>query len=191
MSTGRLFAAEVDPAALMRGKQKTERTIRLEATVRASPAEVFRLWTTSEGVEEFFAPAAQIEPRSGGRYSIIFAPSKDPQGDSHGTNGAHILKFVPGDELAFEWITFAGDSLLGKNAPPYAVPEMRNVKPLPTWVELSFEVVDGQPNQTHLKFAHYGFGEGELWAQSYQWFGRAWKSVLDQLVAYCDKKKRS
>lgn len=75
--------------------------------------------------------------------------------------------------------------------PPYAAPEMRNVKPLPTWVELSFEVVDGQPNQTHLKFAHYGFGEGELWAQSYQWFGRAWKGVLDQLVAYCDKEKQS
>ena len=36
------------------------------------------------------------------------------------------------------------------------------------------------------KFAHYGFRDGELWAQSYQWFTRAWKGVLDQLTTYCE-----
>jgi uncharacterized protein YndB with AHSA1/START domain len=175
--------------ALMEGKVKTDRSIFLEATIHAPPSEVFRLWTSAEGVKKFFAPDARIGSGAGERYQIIFAPSKDPEGDSHGTKGAHILKFVPGKELAFEWITFAGDNLLGKNAPPYAAPSQRNVTPLPTWVEISFEAINGQPNQTHLKFAHYGFREGELWEQSYQWFTGAWKGVLDQLTNYCENQQ--
>jgi uncharacterized protein YndB with AHSA1/START domain len=152
----------------MQGKVKTDHTIFLEATIHAPPSKVFRLWTSAEGVKKFFAPDARIDAKTGGRYQIIFFPSKDPEGDSHGTKGAHVLKVVPDKELAFEWITFAGDNLLGNHAPPYAPPAQRNVTPLPTWVELSFEAVDGQPNQTHLKFAHYGFRDGEIWAQSYQ-----------------------
>lgn len=174
---------------LMAGKRKTDRTIFLEAMVAAPPTEVFRLWTSKEGVAEFFAPDARIDAKTGGRYEILFAPAKDPEGNSHGTKGARILKLVPDKELAFEWITFAGDELLGHNAPPYAPPEERNVRPLPTWVELSFEAVEGQPNATHLRFAHFGFRDGEKWEQSYRWFGRAWKGVLDQMVAYCQNRK--
>jgi uncharacterized protein YndB with AHSA1/START domain len=188
LASGQIDANENPPTnatPLMAGRIKTERSIFLEATVNAAPPEVFRLWTSAEGVKKFFAPDARIGSAPGDRYQIIFFPSKDPEGNSHGTKGARILKFVPGKELAFEWITFAGDDLLGKNAPPYAPPSQRNVTPLPTWVELSFEEIDRQPNQTHLSFAHYGFREGELWAQSYQWFTRAWKGVLDQLTNYC------
>ena len=144
-------------ANLMEGKQKTDRTIFLEATVDAPPAEVFRLWTSEDGIRKFFAPAARVEASVGGRYEIIFAPSKDPEGNSHGTKGARVLKLVPEKELAFEWITFAGDELLGRNAPPYAPATERNVRPLPTWVELTFESVAAQPKKTHVRFAHYGF----------------------------------
>ena len=157
--------------------------------VDAPPAEVYRLWTSADGVKKFFAPEARIDAKIGGRYQIIFFPSKDPEGESHGTKGARILDLVPNQKLVFEWITFAGDDALGKNAPPYAPPAERNLTPLPTWVELSFEPVAGKPNQTHLKFAHYGFREGEKWEQSYQWFRRAWKGVLDQLSEYCQKQK--
>jgi uncharacterized protein YndB with AHSA1/START domain len=175
--------------ALMKGKVKTDRTINLDLIVEASPAEVYRLWTSADGVKKFFAPEAKIDSKIGGRYQIIFFPSKDPEGESHGTKGARILDLVPDKKLVFEWITFAGDDALGKNAPPYAPPAERNLTPLPTWVELSFEPVTGQPNQTHLKFAHYGFREGEKWEQSYQWFKRAWKGVLDHLSEYCQKQK--
>lgn len=178
------------PTQLMEGKIKTHRTIFLEATIEASPAEVYRLWASADGVKKFFAPDARIDPTPGGRYQIIFFPSKDPEGNSHGTKGARVLRAVPEKEFAFEWISFAGDDLLGDHAPPYAPPAQRNTAPLPTWVELSFEPVNGQPNQTHLKFAHYGFREGALWGRSYQWFGRAWKGVLDQLAAYCQNQKR-
>jgi uncharacterized protein YndB with AHSA1/START domain len=175
--------------ALMKGKVKTDRTINLNMIVDAPSAEVYRLWTSADGVKKFFAPEARIDAKIGGRYQIIFFPSKDPEGESHGTKGARILDLVPNQKLVFEWITFAGDDALGKNAPPYAPPAERNLTPLPTWVELSFEPVADQPNQTHLKFAHYGFRDGEKWEQSYQWFRRAWKGVLDQLSEYCQKQK--
>jgi uncharacterized protein YndB with AHSA1/START domain len=119
----------------------------------------------------------------------MFSPSKDPEGISHGTKGARILKFAPASQLVFEWITFAGDELLGDHAPPYAPPPERNTKPLPTWVELNFDAIAGQPNRTHVRFAHYGFREGERWEKSYRWFGRAWKGVLDELTAYCAKQE--
>ena len=171
--------------ALMEGKVRTDRTVNLDAIVDAPPTEVYRLWTSADGVKKFFAPEAKIDARIGGRYQIIFFPSKDPEGESHGTKGARILDLIPNKKLIFEWITFAGDDLLGNKAPPYAPPAERNVTPLPTWVELSFEPVAGQPNQTHVKFAHYGFRNGARWEQSYQWFTRAWKGVLDQLSEYC------
>ena len=179
----------LNPLSLMQGKVKTDRTIFLEAMVAAPPAAVFKLWTSDDGIKKFFAPAARIDAKVGGRYHVIFAPAKDPEGDSHGTKGARILKLVPNKELAFEWITFAGDELLGKNAPPYAPPAERNLNPLPTWVELTFESVDGEPNKTHVRFAHYGFREGEKWESSFQWFTHAWKGVLNQLAAYCEDQK--
>jgi uncharacterized protein YndB with AHSA1/START domain len=176
-------------ANLMEGKQKTARTIFLEATVDAPPTEVFGLWTSEEGIKKFFAPAARIDVSVGGRYEIIFAPAKDPEGNSHGTKGARILKLVPGKELAFEWITFAGDELLGYNAPPYAPPAERNVRPLPTWVELTFEPVEARPGKTLVRFAHFGFRDGEKWERSFHWFERTWKGVLDELAAYCQNRK--
>lgn len=176
-------------ANLMQGKQKTDRTIFLNATVDAPPAEVFRLWTSEDGIRKFFAPAARVDASVGGNYQIIFAPARDPEGNSHGTKGARILKLVPDKELAFEWITFAGDELLGGNAPPSAPPAERNVRPLPTWVELSFDAVAGEPEKTHLRFAHYGFRDGEKWEKSFHWFERAWKGVLDELAAYCQNRK--
>ena len=174
-------------AALMQGKVKTSHTVNLDAIVDAPPAEVYRLWTSADGVRKFFAPEAKIDAKIGGRYQVIFFPAKDPEGESHGTKGARILDLVPNKRVIFEWITFAGDNLLGNHAPPYAPPSERNTTPLPTWVELSFEPVEGQPNQTHVRFTHYGFRDGEKWEQSYQWFSHAWKGVLDHLTEYCKK----
>lgn len=177
-----------DVPALMLGKLKTDRTITLDVRVNAAPAEVFRLWTTIQGVKQFFAPAARIDPRVGGEYTMIFAPKEDPNGDSHGTNGARILRFVPGRELAFEWIPFVSREIPGNEGPPLAPLTERNAQPLPTWVEIQFDEIPGAPAKTHLRFAHYGFREGAKWEQSYRWFSRLWKGVLDQLVAYCNRQ---
>lgn len=180
-----LGPAVAGAAGLMAGKSHTARTVRLEATVDCPPAEVYRLWTTSEGVKSFFAPDARIDARPGGRYQILFAPDRDPEGRSHGTTGARVLKLDPDREVAFEWITFAADTLLGNNAPPYAPPAMREQRPLPTWVEIRLDPVPGDPGRTRVRFSHSGFRDGPLWERSFRWFSRVWAHVLESLAGHC------
>lgn len=181
--TGSAWPAGSD---LMKGKERTGRTIELEVVVNAPPARVYELWTTENGIRRFFAPKASVGTRPGEEYTVYFAPDLDPQGLSHGTRGAHLLAMEPGRSLSFEWITFAGDTLLGVNGPPMASRDIRDVQPLPTWVEMQFEpVADG--TQTRIVFHHYGFQSGALWEQSYQWFGRAWKGVLENLRTQLEK----
>ncbi len=171
---------------LTAGKHDGGRTIRLERTVACTPDRTFALWSTDEGVRTFFAPSSRIGRGAGEEYTILFKPVDDPQGLSHGTKGARVLASVPGRFLAFEWITFAGDASLGRNAPPLAPPEVRNESPLPTWVEMDFlPAGDG----TRVAFRHYGFRDGELWTASQAWFARAWQGVLDQLAAECRREK--
>jgi len=173
---------------LMKDKTKTKHTIELEKIVNAPPAEVFKLWTSAEGVKKFFAPDAHIGTRPGEEYTILFFPKEDPEGLVHGTKGARILELEPDKKLAFEWVTFAGDNLKGRKAPPYAAPEIRNQFPLPTWVEMTFEELPGA--KTRIVFRHYGFQDGELWERSQAWFTRAWSMVLDQLAAMLEKSGR-
>jgi hypothetical protein len=40
-----------------------------------------------------------------------------------------------------------------------------------------------------MRFAHYGFRDGEKWNESYQWFARALKGVLGELAKYCTKQR--
>jgi uncharacterized protein YndB with AHSA1/START domain len=168
---------------LMAGKVRTDHTIRLEKTVDVPPDRAFEMWATEAGVRSFYAPAAHIDPRVGGRYEILFAPDKDPQGLSHGTTGARILKYEPGRSLWFEWIAFAADANLGANAPP-VVPRMeRDEKPLPTWVEIDLLPVDGRPGATRVRFAHHGFRTGGRWEESFAWFSKAWAGVLEAMAA--------
>jgi uncharacterized protein YndB with AHSA1/START domain len=173
-------------SSLFAGKSRTGRTIALEVTVDASADDVYRLWTTTEGVSKFFAPASRIGTREGDEYTILFAPAQDPQGLSHGTKGARILRLVPGKEIAFEWITFAGDGTLGVSGPPLAPRDVRDVSPLPTWVEISLKPLDGG-NKTAVQFRHYGFKDGALWEQSFAWFSRTWATVLENLKRHCER----
>jgi uncharacterized protein YndB with AHSA1/START domain len=173
--------------ALTQGKHDGERTIRLDQTVACAPERVFALWSTDEGVRTFFAPASRIGRGAGDEYTILFSPVDDPQGLSHGTKGARILAASPGRFIAFEWITFAGDASLGRNAPPIAPPQIRNESPLPTWVEI--DLVPAADAGTRVAFRHYGFREGELWSLSQAWFTRAWQRVLDGLASACAREK--
>lgn len=91
------------------------RAVRVEATVDAPVAEVWRLWTTSQGDEEFFAQQANIQLAIGGPYEIQF----DPKDETSGTKGLKILSCAPGEMISFQW-----------NAPT-EYPEVRNGG---TWV---------------------------------------------------------
>lgn len=170
------------PALHAPGKHDTGHTISLEADVTCTPKRAFELWSTSAGVESFFAPKAKIDSRVGGHYTVVFFPKDDPEGLTHGTAGAHVLLKKPNRLYAFEWVVFAGDQLKGSHAPPYAPATTRMPDPLPTWVELRFEPAT---TGTHVWFHHYGFGDGPLWAESQAWFTTAWSGVLTGMKNTC------
>src|ERR1700756_5794764 len=75
------------------------RAVRVEATVDAPVSEVWRLWTTSQGAEEFFAQQANIELAIGGPYEIQF----DPKDETSGTKGLKILSYMPEEMISFQW----------------------------------------------------------------------------------------
>ena len=100
------------------------RSIEMTVVAEMPPDEVFELWTTTSGANQFFAPAADIGIEVGDPYVIIFDPEGDPEGAHHGTKGARIRSLEPGKHIAFGW-TF----------PPFG-PEF-NSKPFPTWAEIT------------------------------------------------------
>lgn len=138
------------------------RMLRKEATVTASARDVWRAWTTTEGVKTFFAPEAHIEMRVGGPYEVYFDPSA-PEGQ-RGSEGCRVLSFLPGEMLSFSW-----------SAPP-KFPEIRNKH---TCVVVRFEDLGG--GRVRVRLCHHGWGEGEQWDQVYAYFDRAWSYVLGNL----------
>jgi uncharacterized protein YndB with AHSA1/START domain len=188
------LAAESGPSRLLEiagGKVDTRNTIVLSADVKCPPVESYRLWSTADGAKAFFAPDARVGDALGGEYTMIFFAADDPKGLTHGTAGARVLARDPGRFFAFEWVVFAGDTLKGDNAPPYAPEALRRPSPLPTWVELTFTPAPGDTpssSGTHVEFRHFGFGDSLLYRQSRTFFTRAWGGVLAQMKAHCEKQ---
>ncbi len=157
-----------------------DREIVTEKRVPGTPEEVFAFWITPAGIRQFFAPAAVIDARVGGEYTMIFAPEHDPEGRSHGTRGAKILELEPGRRLVFEWIPFTSTEVTGVPGPPALPPAERNVFPLATAVELTF-TADG-PDHTIVHLRHRGFRSGGKWDESHAYFSRVWPAVLESLA---------
>jgi uncharacterized protein YndB with AHSA1/START domain len=153
------------------GKKLTDRSIDLAVVVEAPPHRVYRLWTEPPLVNQWLAAESVIQQRAGAPYEIYFMKRSQAKGQRVGSAGAKGLRFEPGKRLAFEW-----------TMPPMA--EELNTDPLPTWVEVEFEAVGA--DRTLVKFHHLGFQRGGKWDQCYEYFVRAWGSVvlprLDQHV---------
>jgi len=136
------------------------RWIRVEATVKAPVAEVWRVFTTSKGAEEFFAQKANIRLAIGGPYEIQF----DPKNEQSGTKGLKVLSYAPAEMISFQW-----------NAPT-EYPEVRNGG---TWV-----VVQMRPegtDRTHVTVTHYGWKDGAEWDEAYVHFVRGWGDLINRL----------
>ena len=154
-------------------REKTGRAVVVETTVDASPAEVFRLWTTEAGTRSFFAPDGHVEARTGGRYEMIFNPAGDPEGARAGTKGALGVRFVTDRRLDFEWSVGV----------PTVSWELKDTD-FATWVEVTLEPLPGRPDATRVRLAHEGFRTGESWDTAYAYFQESWRKVLDRLTTY-------
>ena len=141
-----------------------------EADLDAAPAEIFRLFSTSEGVRILFAGAdARVDAKVGGDFCVMFLPSVDPTGDSIGTNGAKILEVLPDQKIVFEW-----------KCPPFA--KELNDGPL-SRVVATLRPLGDDGQRSHLTLRHEGFGEGAKWKTCRDYFDGNWKRIVDDLVS--------
>jgi uncharacterized protein YndB with AHSA1/START domain len=139
-------------------------------TIDAPVADVWRAWTTAEGIESFFAPkAARVEPVVGGAFELWFGVDF-PEG-TRGSEGCKFHSVKPMEQLVFEW-----------NAPP-TIPAIR---PLRTLVYLDFKPLPG--NRTELTLRNFGYGDGDDWAKTKAYFTNAWPAVMASLEKRFAKK---
>ncbi len=139
-----------------------ERALVKLATVPAPVDEVWKSWTTREGIRSFFAPDARIEARPGGAFEIHFNPYAKP-----GLKGADGMVFLALQEkkmLSFTW-----------NAPPH-LPEVRGQR-----TSVTVRLAPAGDGATEVRLTHAGWGDGGQWDQAYAYFDRAWTSVLANL----------
>ena len=157
--TGLLFLA-CQPIAFA---QSLAPDIVVTKTINAPVAEVWKAWTTPNGIESFFAPkAAKVEPWPGGAFELWFGVEL-PEG-SRGSEGCKVHSVRPMEQFVFEW-----------NAPP-TIPAIR---PLRTLVYLDFKPLPD--NRTELTLRNFGYGDGDDWAKTKAYFEKAWPAVMANL----------
>jgi len=142
-----------------------ERHIEGQVIVNASVEDVWKAWTTCEGIKTFFAPGCNIELRSGGPYEIFFAPNAES--GMRGGDGMIVLAFQENKMLSFTW-----------NAPP-SLPEARKQV---THVTIRFEKVD--ETKTKVTLHHDGWGEAGEWDKAFDYFTHAWNKVVLPRLKY-------
>ena len=134
--------------------------ITVTKVINAPVAEVWKAWTTTEGIESFFAPkAVKVEPWPGGAFELWFGVNM-PEG-SRGCEGCKVHSVRPMEQLVFEW-----------NAPP-TIPTIRVLR---TLVYLDFKPLPD--NRTELTLRNFGYGDGEEWAKNRAYFTQAWPAVM-------------
>ncbi|AMO25640.1 hypothetical protein UC35_21400 [Ramlibacter tataouinensis] len=138
------------------------RAIDREVLVEAEVDAVWQAWTTSEGIKTFFAPDARVELRVDGPFEIFINPYAQP--GLKGADGMRIIGFQKNRMLSFTW-----------NAPP-SLPEARQQRSV---VVLRFEPEGDK--RTRVVLHHTGWGEGGEWDQAFEYFSKAWPSVLGNL----------
>jgi uncharacterized protein YndB with AHSA1/START domain len=173
-------AAPVIPAAPSDGRatsagassQAALAPIVVDTLVNAPPAEVWKCWTTSEGMRSFLTEA-KIDLRIGGPFELYFGPESQP--GQRGSEGCTILAYDPERMLSFSW-----------NAPPTFGP----LREKHTWVVV--RIAPRGPDQSEVTLAHLGFAEQAAlspadtagWAGIRSYFSQAWPQVMAALVKH-------
>lgn len=134
-----------------------DRILRAEMDIPAPVEQVWRAWTTEEGIRSFFAPAARVDLRVDGLYDIVFDPSRPGQT----AEGMRILAVEPPRRFAFTW-----------SAPP-TLPQARAQRTM-----VIIELAPFGSGGTRLRFTHLGWGDGGEWDAAYTYFERAWAAVV-------------
>lgn len=158
------------PGAAGGGVKTEDRVLYKEAVVSAPVAVLWKAWTTNDGLESFFCKKANVDLRVGGDY-VLTMTLDAPEGQ-RGTEGCHILSYIPERMLSFEW-----------NVPP-SIPALRSAN-AHTHVVVEFTPLGGGVSEVRL--TQLGWGKGKDWDKCYEYFDRAWTNVLQSLQQHVGK----
>lgn len=147
--------------------------IKVEQIINAPVDQVWKKWTTSEGITSFLERPAMIELKQGGAFEIYFAPDA-PEG-TRGSEGCKVLSWLPERMLSITW-----------NAPP-KYPNVRNGDRR-AFVVVWLDAID--PVTTRVRLTHDGWPTAEEagsladeWKGTHEYFEKAWPNVLQALAA--------
>lgn len=158
-SVGSAAASGADEKILADHGRRIVATTEVAAPIK----DVWKAWTTKEGLQGFFAPEVLIEPRVGGRLSVHFYPRR--AAGLRGAENMSILSFEPPARLSFTW-----------NA-PVNYPHARSQRAVVT-----VYLVERSPDRTAVTLVHDHFGTGYDWNETLAYFLPAWRdSVLPRL----------
>src|SRR5580704_1110606 len=120
-----------------------EKALVIEVVVPAPVGEVWKAFTTSDGLSTWLTPNAVVDLREGGEWTAKF-----PGGS---TGGGTILSFVPEKELVISAVA------------PDKFPTVRATR---TRARFSFEAKGGS---TVVRLTQTGWKEGDEWVRAYEY----------------------
>ncbi len=143
--------------------------------VRAEREEVWKLFTTAAGWNQFFGVKAKIGRVPGDPFEIYFSQN----GEARGSEGCSIVSTVPGEMISFQW-----------NAPA----DLPVARANPTWVVVSFASLS--PRGTSVRLRHFGFAEqaeahpaeAKQFEKARAHFATGWKNVMDRLAGMYESR---
>ncbi|KKO52970.1 SRPBCC family protein [Paenibacillus sp. DMB20] len=134
-----------------------------EIRIAADRKLVWKAWTESERITQWFAPEAHIQPEVGGAFELYFNPGNK---DVMSTKGCKFIRLNAPETLAFEW----------KGPDPFAA--VMNEAGNLTVVEVVLEKLDGG---TAVRLRHSGWGDSADFEQARAWHVEAWEQMLGSL----------
>ena len=136
-------------------KQAEPKALIVEVTVPATQAEVWKAFTTSEGLSTWLTPGAVVDLREGGEWTAHY-----PGGH---TGGGTIVSFVPTREMTLRAMA------------PEQFPHVREER-----TTAKFEFVP-QGNVTLVRLTQTGWKSGEEWDQAYEYLAKGNPELFEQL----------
>lgn len=138
--------------------------VNFEFIIKAPVSKVWSQLTTEEGIKSFFSPNFNVDFKVGGKFEILFDTSQEV--GKQGSEGMVILALEEEKLLSFTW-----------SAPP-EIPTIREQRTV-----ANFYLFD-ELNATRVVFRNTGFGQGEEWNKTRNYFVRAWGEIVLPRLKY-------
>ena len=135
-------------------------------SLKCAPDKAFEMFTVNNHLEKWLTQAADVEPKIGGKYELVWNP-EDKENDS--TIGCKILALHQNRFLSFEW-----------KGPKQFKHFMNEVRPLTNVVIFFIPYPEG----TKVHLLHTGWRDTPEWEEARQWFDKAWAMALSELQKY-------